>query len=237
MFHITSKEEAEGQVQFAFVTANGLILHAIDYAAPYISSHSVKSYVDGPSFQSAISSLANGVRSEVISKINDAMSGFNTRVQNASIDYNSSIPSEEDAIAFSEYIKTYSDKLSLVANDIVSQVDQMVSLHATNRPLLRATGNREVGNIVLDGITTIRYEFTNVGSLTWTGWMVVKVSDQYKKSVTVDFAPANIPVISPGETAMLSREIKIDKIHYVNGNPRTWGNKSKIVISIYTRGV
>jgi hypothetical protein len=86
-----------------------------------------------------------------------------------------------------------------------------------------------------DGITAFSYEFKNVGNKTWSGWMTLKLTDQYKKSVSVDFSPSSIPVVDPGETVWLSREITVNKTQYVNGSPRTWGEKTKVQVGIYTR--
>lgn len=194
-------------------------------------------YTDGPKFREAVSSLGEGVRSEVLAKINDAMVGFNTRVENSGIDYNPSITSEEESMSFSSYIKDYSDKLSAAIDSVLSHVDESISAYAYNRPLLRATGNRIIPPIVFDKPITIKYEFQNVGSNPWTGWMNVKVVDEYKKSIGVDFPPANIPTVPPGDSVTLIRDVTIPKVLYVDGNPRTWGKKSKVQISIYTRGV
>lgn len=234
---MSSLEIAQGQVQYAYNTALGEITHSIDGVPSYISLHPIEIYSDGVKFREASAKLLESVRSETLAKINDAMTGFNTRIQNSSIDYNQTITSTDESTSFSEYIKGYSDKLSLVIDAALEKMTSHVQSHLTSRPLMRATGNRVVPNIVLDGITTIKYEFQNVGSKTWTGWMCLKVTDEYKKSVSVDFSPPQLPVVAPGNTVMLSREIKIDKTHYVSGNPRTWGKKSKIIVSLYTRGV
>jgi hypothetical protein len=234
---MSSLETAQSQVLFAYTTALGEITHSIDGVTSYISLHPVKIYADGTKFREASQKLLESVRSEVLALINDSMTGFNTRIQNSSIDYNQTITSADESTAFSEYIKTYSDKLSTAIDVAIEKMTSIVQSHLTSRPLMRATGNRVVPNIVLDGITTIKYEFINVGSKTWTGWMCLKVIDEYKKVVSVDFAPPQLPIVAPGSTVMLSREIKIDKIQYVSGNPRTWGKKSKISVSLYTRGV
>lgn len=211
--------------------------HAIDVAAPYIKLHPVKMYVDGTKFRTSISDLLNGTRNEVLSKINEALSLFSTRSQNASIDYNETITTTAEASDFSTYIKDYSDKLTAAAQVVLDNVDSLIESHTLDRPLLRATGNRKMvpSTLNFDGITTFSYEFKNVGNKIWSGWMTLKLTDQYKKSVSVDFAPSNIPVVDPGETVWLSREITVEKTQYVNGSPRTWGSTTKIQVGIYTR--
>jgi hypothetical protein len=165
------------------------------------------------------------------------MSGFNTRAQNASIDYNQTVSTTEDSTLLSDYITEYSEKLSAAVNSVIEKMTSIVNEHLTNRPLLRHTGNRSVPSSVnLDGITTIGYEFQNIGNKTWTGWLNLKLIDEYKKFVVVDFVPSQLSVIPPGVISILSREIKVPSVVYVNGNPRSWGKKTKINASIYTRG-
>ena len=65
--------------------------------------------------------------------------------------------------------------------------------------------------------------------------MIVKLVDQYKNSVVVDFAPPNIPAVAPGDSAFLSRDITIPRVVYKDGEPRSWGDKTKIYISLQTR--
>jgi hypothetical protein len=212
--------------------------HSLDYAQPYIDLHPVLIYVDGSKFQEAVKSFSQSVQSEVVAKINDAMSGFNVRAQNASIDYNKTISTDDEASLLADYITDYSDKLSVAVSGVIEKMSNIIDGHLQNRPLLRHTGNRSVpSSINLDGITVIGYEFQNIGNKAWSGWLNLKLSDEYKKSVSVDFAPPQIPVVSSGDVVFLSREIKIPKVVYVDGNPRSWGKKTKINASIYTRGV
>lgn len=181
--------------------------------------------------------MLNGTRNEVLSKINEALALFSTRAQNASIDYNETITTTAEATDFSTYIKDYSDKLTTAAQSVLDDVNSLIETHTLDRPLLRATGNRKMvpSTLNFDGITTFSYEFKNIGNKTWSGWMTLKLTDQYKKSVSVDFASSIIPVVDPGGITWLSREITINKTMYIDGNPRTWGTTTKIQVGIYTR--
>lgn len=200
--------------------------------------HPVKSYVDGTKFRKESDELLEAVRSEVIAKINDAMSGFNTRAQNASFDYNQTISTEDEATEFSDYISDYSTKLSDYVTQILDKVNSLVEDHLVNRPLLRSTGNRSVpSKIDFDSVSTISYEFQNVGNKSWSGWMKLVASDKYKHSISVDFPPSQIPVVAPGDVVVLSREITIPKTVIVDGNLRSWADKTSFSVSIYTRGV
>jgi hypothetical protein len=186
----------------------------------------------------AISTLLSGTRNEVLSKINEALALFSTRAQNASIDYNETITTTAEATDFSTYIKDYSDKLTTTAQSVLDNVDSLIETHTLDRPLLRATGNRKMvpSTLNFDGITTFSYEFKNIGNKTWSGWMTLKLTDQYKKSVSVDFAPSSIPIVDPGGITWLSREITVNKTMYTaDGDPRTWGTTTKIQVGIYTR--
>lgn len=193
-------------------------------------------YCDVPSFRSAVDDLNSAVRNEVVSRIGDAISGFNTRVRNISIDFNASSPTDDELTLVSSSASSYSDQLSTLSQSVVDKADELVTNHAFDRPLLRPTGERSISSpISFTSPNTVKYEFQNIGSKPWSGWIKVKAVDQYKNSVSVDFAPASIPVIGPGESAFLSREITIPKTVYVNDNPRSWGSKTKIHVSLYTR--
>ena len=65
--------------------------------------------------------------------------------------------------------------------------------------------------------------------------MGVKVIDEYKNSVSIDFITSSLPLVSPGDTVTLTREITVDRVQQVNGKSRSWGKKTAIHISIYTR--
>lgn len=181
--------------------------------------------------------MSDGVRSEVFSRINDALAGFNVRVQNISIDLNDSITTDEDAVAFRALITDYSTRLSAQSDSVMTQADSLVESHAFDRPLLRPTGERKgFSDVKLGEPSSFSYEFKNVGRKPWSGWMVIEARDQYKKSVIVDYAAPSIPIVAPGESVWLTRDITIPKVVMVNGNPHTWG-KTTIHTSIYTRSI
>lgn len=209
--------------------------HAVDYAQPYIDLHPINIYVDGTVFRSSLSDLQSHVRAEVVSHVNDAMIGFSTRAQNITIDYNSTVSTSAEADTFGAIVQEYSDKLVAVSNDIITKTDELVQTYALNRPLLRPTGNRSVPTINFGGVTKISYEFQNIGTKPWSGWMGVKVIDEYKNSVSIDFITSSLPLVSPGDTVTLTREITVDRVQQVNGKSRSWGKKTAIHISIYTR--
>ena len=222
-------------MDYAYSTATGLLSHVIDYAQPYIDLHLINIYVDGVAFRSALSDLQSHVRAEVVSHVNDAMIGFSTRAQNITTDYNSTVSTSDEADAFGAIVQEYSDKLVAVSNDIITKTDELVQTYALNRPLLRPTGNRSVPTINFGVVTKISYEFQNIGTKPWSGWMGVKVFDEYKNSVSVDFITPSLPLVSPGDTVTLTREIIVDRVQQVNGKSRSWGKKTVIHISIYTR--
>lgn len=220
----------------SFTESLGLVNHSIDYVQPYINDHVIKIYVDVDKFRVAIGELSQAIRSIVMSHINDAVLGFNTRARNMSADY--SFSTEEESTAFSNEIADLSNKLSAAAQSVVDKADALVQDHVLNRPLLRETGNRKsLSKINVDGITTFSYEFQNVGKKTWTGWMNITVTDEYKNKIITDFVPATIITIEPGDSAWLSREVKVPRVLYTTSGPRSWGKKTKSQASINTRGV
>jgi hypothetical protein len=195
-------------------------------------------YVDGTAFRTAISDLLTGAITEVLGKINEIVASFNQKAQNASIDYNQTISTTDEATSFSSYVNDYSSKLSTSIDTVLSAIEDLVNSHAFDRPLLRHTGNRKSPlSITLDGINTFSREFKNVGNKSWSGWMTINATDKYKNSVSVDVAPSNISTIEPGETSWLTREIEIPKVRYVSGSPRSWGHPTTIQTGIYTRNV
>lgn len=209
---------------------------SIDYADPYIRDHAVKLYVDNDSFRNAITELRNGVRNEVVSRINNAMIGFNTAVRNISIDLSDSSVSETDQESFSTAVNDYMSQLSSSIDTAVANIDSIVDDHMYNRPLLQSTGKMSpLTSINFNGPTSISAEFRNIGRSRWVGWMCVRATDKYKKYVEVCHAPSEIQYIDPGSSSLLSRDIVINEVIYVDGNPRTWAGPTKIRISIYTR--
>ena len=231
-----TKELALSRLELAYTSANGLVSHAIDYADPYIRDHAVKLYVDNDAFRTAITGLLNGVRNEVVSRINNAMVGFNTAVRNISIDLSYSSVSEADQEIFSTAINDYMSQLSASIDSSVARLDTLVDYHVYNRPLLQSTGSMSpLTSINFNGPTTVSAEFRNIGRVRWVGWMCVRAQDKYYKSVEICHAPSEIQYIDPGSSALLSRDIVINDVIYVDGNPRTWAGPTKIRISIYTR--
>jgi len=233
---VITKELALSRLELSYTSANGLVSHSIDYASPYIRDHSVKLYVDNDAFRTAITNLRNGVRNEVVSRINNAMIGFNTAVRNISIDLSDSSASETDQESFSTAVNDYTTHLSTMIDSVVSQLDVLVNDHMYNRPLLQSTGSMSpLTSINFNGPTAVSAEFRNIGRVRWVGWMCVRAQDKYYKSVEVCHAPSEIQYIDPGSSALLSRDIVISDVVYVDGNPRTWAGPTKIRISIYTR--
>lgn len=232
---ITSFDTAKSRIDYAFNEASGIIRHSIDYAKPYIDAHPVVYYVDSDSFRSAVSELEAGVRNEVGTRINNAMNGFNIRVNNTVNELGGSFTSEQSA-EFSSILSSCSEKLSTISTDVMSKADDLISSHIRDRPILQPTGVSDTpSSISFSSPNTFKYEFKNVGNAAWTGWMNIKLVDKYKKQVVVDFAPPSLPVVAPGETVVLSREISVPEIQYVNGQPRTWGETTSVHVSISTR--
>jgi len=201
---------------------------------PYINVHPINSYVDGPAFRSAFDTLLAGTQQQVVSKINDALSGFSVRCQNIMIDF---VPtSEEEAADLSAYIQEKSTALTDLSSSIVDKAASIVTNYVMDRPLLRETGNRSFpATISHDAPNVFSVEFSNVGSKRWTGYMTVKLVDKYKNTVDTNYPPANIPFADPGGTVTLTREVVVPKVLYVGGKPRTFGDTAKVYLSVVTR--
>jgi hypothetical protein len=78
------------------------------------------------------------------------------------------------------------------------------------------------------------YEFKNVGTEPWRGYLLVKVTDEYKKWVYDQSVPPLVPTVSPGDTIVLDRYVTVPRTIIIKGNKRTWGKKSSYSISVYT---
>jgi hypothetical protein len=232
---MTSLDDAKASVQYAFDTASGLINDSFKYAQPYIDNHPINSNVDNSAYRDSVSVLSSGVRGVVGKYINDALVGFNTRVQNAGIDFNASSPSDDDISSLSESIQSYSDQLQPFIDDVLSRVDSLVENAAFNRSLLRPTGNRVIPIIKFDSPNTFTYEVKNVGTKPWSGYLCIVLTDEYKNSINEFSAPPIISTAEPGETTILSRDVLVPKTLYVNNKPRSWGKSTTWQISIYTR--
>lgn len=233
--NLTSFDVVKSAVEYAYIEASGKIRHSVDGVDSYIASHPVNMYSDSESFRSAIESLNSSIFNEINVRIGDALNGFNVRVSNAGYDFNKTSPTSENITELTSLVSEKSSLLQDLATSIASVASSKVSDHATNRPLMRPTGGRDLPSFSFDVPLTIKYEFQNIGSKSWSGWMVVKLIDQYRNSVVVDFAPPNIPTVSPGDTVSLSRDVTIPRVVYKDGEPRSWGDKTKIYISLRTR--
>ena len=232
---LTAFDVVKSAIEYAYNEASGLIRHSADTIDSYIALHPVNMYSDSESFRSAIESLNSAVLNEINVRIGDALNGFNVRISNAGYDFNKTSPTAENITELTALVSEKSSMLQELANSVASVASSKVSDHATNRPLLRPTGVRELPSLAFDVPLTFKYEFQNVGSKPWSGWMIVKLVDQYKNSVVVDFAPPNIPVVAPGDSALLSRNVTIPRVIYKDSEPRSWGDKTKIYISLQTR--
>jgi hypothetical protein len=213
-----------------------LISDSFKYAEAYVTNHPILLYVDNPVFRTAVSTLFNDTQNEIGRYINEAMYSFNTGVTNSMIDYQESATSLSDPTPVNDLVSSLSDKLSVFSQEQLSKVEELVNSHSFDRPLLRPTGNRGMPTgIKLNGSTTFSYEVQNVGTKPWTGWLCLTLTDEYKKVISECSAPQSLTVINPGEISNLSRSVTVPKVLSVKGLPRSWGNKTKVSISIYTR--
>jgi hypothetical protein len=157
-------------------------------------------------------------------------------VSNIGYDFNKSSPTSEQVTELTSIVSDRADRLQELAQSVASNADSLVVEHSQNRPLMRPTGRRELPpSIAFDSPISFKYEFQNVGSLPWSGWMIIKLTDQYRNSVSVDYAPPSIPTLPPGDSSMLSRDIIVPKVVYKDGEPRSWGDKTTVKVSIHTR--
>lgn len=234
--NLTAFDVAKSSVEYAFTESSGLVRHAADSVDAYISSHPINMYADTESFRSSIDGLHTAVLSDVNVRITDALNGFNVRVSNAGYDFNKTSPTPEQITEFTSLVESYSGQLQKLVESVSSTASSRVSDHAFNRPLMRPTGRRELpSGISFESPNTFRYEFQNVGTKPWSGWMIIKLVDQYKNSVSVDFATPNIPIVSPGDSVLLSRDVSVPRVVYKDGEPRSWGDKTSIHVSLHTR--
>jgi len=178
--------------------------------------------------------LLVGARNEVTARVNDALSGYTTRTQNTGIDF---VPStEEEAAEFTEYVTSTTNKLTSAVNGVIEKVTELVTSHMYDRPLLRETGNRSFPAVIdHKSPNNFSVEFQNIGRKRWSGYMCLKLSDEYKNTVAIDYAPPSIPFADPGGTVVLTRYAEVPSVLQVNGKSRSWGKITKVSLSFVTR--
>lgn len=232
----TALDVAKSSIEYAYSEAGSAIRHAIDYVDPYISSHPINMFSDSDAFRSAVSSMQTEVRNVVNVKISDAFNGYNIRSRNAGYNLSSSSPTDAQLEEFSSLISERGSSLQNLSQSIIAQSDELVSSHIMDRPLMQPTGRRETPTTIShDSPNTFKYEFKNIGNKPWSGWINIKLTDQYKNTVVVDFPPSSIPVVSPGDIVVLTRDIDVPAVQYKDGEPRSWGDKTTARVSLHTR--
>jgi len=227
-------DEAKRLIDSAYSIARDAINGSIKYAEEYIVANPITSNVYNVAFSSAMDELAANIDSITSHYINEAFIGFTTRSQNISIDFRDSA-STEDAEALSKYISEFGDSLQTLSDGAVSDARSLVELHLTDRPLIRATGERSYPIVKFDVPLTFSQEVQNVGKYPWSGWLCITLTDMYKKSVTSNVSPPNIPILNPGETAILTQSIVIPQYVNLGGKSLKWAGDTKVRSSIYTR--
>lgn len=231
-------------------------------AEAYLADKPVDSYVDGTEYRSLVQTLHDEVVKLSTSVYNEVGQSLQTRLTNSQIDFGVAVDQdnkafskgltgtsadiEEATIAVQEkYSAAVGDvntilsdtmaKLSAAITSDSERIEQLFSDKILSRPVLRPTGNRKFPSpLILDGFNDVSIELQNIGSSPWTGWMGVKITDEYKKVVT-DNSVDNVTTIGPGEAYTLTKRIKVPKVMVVNGQNRSFGKKPKIVAIINTR--
>ena len=128
-----------------------------------------------------------------------------------------------------------SDHISTYRVNVSNDIDSLVDSHTYARPLLRYTGRISLPSpLALDDFNTFSFEFTNIGRITWSGWLGITLRDEYYKRVSLQDSD-HVYDIAPGETSKIDVSVKVPKIVYVKGLPRNLGKQITYTIHVNTR--
>jgi len=99
-----------------------------------------------------------------------------------------------------------------VRNDVVEYVNSRFVAFATDRPLIRLSGEIELPSaIVLDQTNRFGIGIQNVGGAPWRGWLGLRMVDNYNKVLFHNIQPNTIELVQPNSSTMLEINIPVPK--------------------------